>query len=80
MSTLEYEIQRGLATADDSNPVWLAVLKLLEAQIEASAEMVSSPALGGDAAHFARGDYAALRGFRRALMANRAAGKASIAG
>ncbi len=67
---LEKELKPLLAHANDANPVWCAVNRLLEHDIEAAIEGVCSP---GEmtAANYQRGELAALRQFRARLRALR---------
>ena len=71
LEALTREIRAGLAHAHEQNPVWRAVVALLDFQIEAATENVCSPAATDALAHFQRGDLAALREFRAKLQINR---------
>jgi len=72
VSELRAEIHRCLQHANDANPVWNGVLKLLEFQIGQSIDSAVAPNMPpGVQREFVCGDAAALMAFRESLLANR---------
>lgn len=63
-------IQDDLTHAHDDNPVWRAVNRILEHQIESVSAAIETPELTAQR-EFASGGFAHLRGLQRLLLHHR---------